>query len=203
MKSEYLFTLTLGVYRVTQLFQKQEPLKFKLRDRALDVLTDLISASPNPGIKKIEEVAPALNKNIEVIMDFLDLAESQNLADSRNFLVLRREYNKISEYIKERLKEKSQDSFCAPTLKKESVSAQRGKVVLANINLRQKKIIDVLKGNGDAQPGEILKFFNGLSKRTLRRDLGVLVKMGMVERVGKCNQTFYKFGQEVGTDSMS
>ena len=67
MDSNHFFQLTLGVYRVTELFPKGEPLKLKIREKALEILSDLVLASPNPGVKRLEDAAPAINKNIKIL----------------------------------------------------------------------------------------------------------------------------------------
>jgi len=186
MDSNHFFQLTLGVYRVTELFPKGEPLKLKIIEKALEILSDLVLASPNPGVKRLEDAAPAINKNIKIIADFFDLAQSQKWIDSRNFLVLKREYNKIKQNIETELGGIGyrQDSKVKDGDPSEISSNQ--------LFPRQKRIIDILKQNGGAQAGEILKSFEKLSKRTLRRDLGRLVREGMIERVGRCNKVFYK-----------
>ena len=179
MDKEYLFKITNGVYQVTGLFPKQDPLKFKIREKALDILTDLLLASPNPGVKSLKDIAPAVNENIETINGLIDLAEIQNWVDSKNFLVLRREYDKIREYVKS-----------SPS-KKESLS-NPSPIKKGKLSIRQKKIVDIIEEKGEVQTGEILSSFDGMSKRTLRRDLEKLSQDGHVKRFGKTSQIYYK-----------
>ncbi len=178
MDRDFLFKLTNGIYQVTELFPKEEPLRFKIRERALEIFTDLILASPNPGIIRLEDMAPKINNNIEIMMGFFDLAESQNWTDARNFSVLRREYDKVRQSLQV-------SENCSPTVDGEPFSD--------NLTPRQKKIVEFLSGNGGAPVRDILKSLDeGISKRTLRRELGGLVKEGRIERVGRCNQIYYK-----------
>jgi len=52
-----------------------------------------------------------------------------------------------------------------------------------------------LKEKKAAQAGEILNYFDEVTKRTLRRDLGRLSEMGVIKRTGKANQIFYEISQ--------
>lgn len=164
---------------MTELFPDQEPLKFKIRERALEVLTDLVLASSNPGVKQLKEVAPVVNKNIDIIAGLFDLAQTQNLADSRNFFVLKSQYDKIKQYLREEL------IGTRPNLAENR----------SPLRARRERILEILRGNGGAPVREILPQLcrdKKLSKRTLRRELGKLVKEGIIERMGKCNKIFYR-----------
>jgi DNA-binding transcriptional ArsR family regulator len=155
-------------------------LRFEIRKKNLKLFSDLISCSPNPGINKIEDLAPLMIKEIEIIEDFLNLAESQEMADSRNFLVLEREYNNIKSFLEKKIQSEDNEK----PLKKEKES-----LILTS---RQEKIMSVLKSLKSAQAGEILDYFEGVTKRTLRRDLGRLAEKGLIRRIGKANQIFYE-----------
>jgi len=85
MSKEHCIRLTLGVYKVSQLFPEKEPLKTNIRKLADEILVSLLTGQSENRSRTIEE----MNK-------LLDLAESRGLADPRNFLVLRREYAKIA-----------------------------------------------------------------------------------------------------------
>lgn len=86
MSKELYIRLTLGVYKVSQLFQNQEPLKNDLRELADKILVSLLCGNYQ-----------GCSENIKLIQKLLSLAESRGLADPRNFSVLRREYAKIGE----------------------------------------------------------------------------------------------------------
>src|SRR3989344_3811142 len=82
--NEFYIGLTLGVYKVSQLFPDKEPLKINLRGLADEILADLLC-----------ENYQECPENIKLIQNLFNLAESRGLADPRNFLVLRREYAKL------------------------------------------------------------------------------------------------------------
>ncbi|OGY23959.1 MAG: hypothetical protein A2172_02785 [Candidatus Woykebacteria bacterium RBG_13_40_15] len=171
MKQDFLFKLTNGVYRVTNLFPKEEPLKFKIREMALEIFTDFISASPNPGVKTLEEVTPQICSSIDIITGLFDLSEACGWVNSKNFSVLREGYDKVKQYLQNHNLTENQ-----PLL-----------------GSRKEKIREFLNSNGGAPTREILEFLGGgMSKRTLRRELGELVRDGAIERMGRCNQIYYK-----------
>ncbi len=191
MDRDFLFKLTNGIYRVTELFPKEEPLRFKIREKALDIFEDFILASPNPGVKTLKEVAPRIGNNINIMMGFFDLAEAQGWVDDRNFLVLEKEYGKVKQYLQAPQAPKNGSptvSGGSPTVSGERFSENSG-----NLTPRQGKIVDFLNGNGGAPTREILQYLGGgMTKRTLRRELGTLVQSGAIERAGSSNQIYYK-----------
>ena len=80
MSSKELYLgLTLGVYKVSQLFPDKESLKTDLRKLADEILVSLLCGNHQ-----------GCSENIKLIQKLIDLAESRGLADSRNFWVLRR-----------------------------------------------------------------------------------------------------------------
>lgn len=167
MDRDYLIKLCLAVYKVTDIFPKEEPLKFLIREKANQILADLLSRNK---LKKIEE-------NIKILMGYFEIAEKQNWVDELNFLVLRREYAKIKGE-KERLKSKK--GSVAPIGKQSNLSERCG------------KILEILRQKERAQVWEFKKIFPEVTKRTLRRDFEFLLKQGLVERAGEDNNIYYK-----------
>lgn len=170
---EYLIKLTGAVYKVTAVFPENEPLKFKIREIADEILADLILESE-------------ISNKIEVLTAFFDLAESQNWVDSKNFLILQQKYNEIKKELLEFSEPKQQKSV--------SLSSEN-----QNLSERQKKILQILKNREKTQVGELQKTFSDVSKRTLRRDIDDLLGQGLVDRVGQWNEIYYK----VRTEAMS
>lgn len=184
----YFFNLINAVYEVTELFPEEEPLKFEIRKKNLKLFSDLMSCSPNPGVNHIEDMAHFMIKDIEVIKDFLSLAESQEMADSRNFLVLKREYDKVIEYLESNLNNEEEEKENPERIEKRENFSH-------SFTPRQKKILNILKEKKAAQVGDILGYFDKITKRTLRRDLGNLLRTGAIKRTGKTNQIFYEISE--------
>lgn len=162
MDKEHLIELTKKVYRLTILFPKKEPLRYKIRELAAEILT-----------KPDEYDFLALNSLFEV-------AKFQNWVNAGEILAIQSEYDnlrRVSSQIKP---------------EKKRVEAEIQPLSAKNLAERQKRILTILKEKGRAQVWEIKEIFPGVSKRTLRRDFEFLLKQGEIERLGEKNNTFYQ-----------
>lgn len=192
MDKDYLIKLTLAVYRVTELFPSQEPLKIDIREKANQILADTVlifSQNPvNLAKEQKNKVFEQILGNIEVLQGYFEVAQAQKWLREPNFLVLKREYDKIKEEIKEEGLKKEKKSF----------KPRPGENPLPFDNLRNerwRKILEVLKQKEKVQVWELKNIFPQVSKRTLRRDFDYLLKKGLVERIGNGKGTFYKFNR--------
>ena len=61
------------------------------------------------------------------------------------------------------------------------------------INERQYKILAAIKEKGRMEPSEIYALEPNVSTRTLRRDMDVLVKQGVVKQEGSTKSTKYRY----------
>lgn len=61
---------------------------------------------------------------------------------------------------------------------------------------RQEKILAFLKENGNAQVWEVKQILPEVTKRTLRRDFDLLLRKGIIQRMGERNNTFYQLKTE-------
>lgn len=61
---------------------------------------------------------------------------------------------------------------------------------------RQIKILGVLKQKQKVQTQEFQKNCSKVSKRTIRRDLGFLLKQGLIEKTGEKNKIFYQLNNK-------
>ena len=124
-------------------------------------LADKISA--NLLLDKNENVS----SYIEEILGLFNLAEEKKSADKRNFLVLRQEYDRILKI----------------------VSAEDD---LSGDNHRQAKILAALNSSdGMVKIGDLIKFFPGVNRRTVLRDLDKLCQDGFMVRNGTGRGVFY------------
>ncbi|MCK4781617.1 DeoR family transcriptional regulator [Candidatus Parcubacteria bacterium] len=194
MDREYIIKLTLALYRVTELFPEKEPLKDKLRERALKILGDLAPyyfSSDSSILDSRKSEIDKTAKDIEALEDLLEIAQSQNWVDFRNFLVLNQEYVNI----RKGLIYASLDANSTGIIQEKDKLIEKKSKELpkkAKISPRQEKILEFLKKQEKAQVWELQKFFPEKTKRTLRRDLENLLSQGLIERIGKWNETFYK-----------
>ncbi|MCK4454188.1 DeoR family transcriptional regulator [Candidatus Parcubacteria bacterium] len=182
MDKEHIINLSFTVYKVTELFSKEEPLKTEIRTRVNEILNDLlfIQNSDELGIN-VDEVDREIIKNIENLKKYFELAIVKELASPTNFLVLQREYDKISKEVK---KEKSFEIEPQNIDEEEKI----GKWVLE----RQKQILDIISKKQKIQVQGIQDSLQGISKRTIQRDLVFLTNKGLVRAQGDFNRTFYE-----------
>lgn len=200
MDKQFLVNLTSELYRLTLLFPKKEPLRYKMREVADDILVDLLM--PFPKKKK---------SLFEVLDGFFEVALVQNWVKSSDILAIKNEYVKIKENLLEIENNKAEPKKTDLMVKEKNWEI----MPIANGNNknnfsfleRQKKILEFIKENGRAQVWQIKQIFPDISKRTLRRDFEIMFKRGLLERIGERNNTFYqikesascfKVGQEVG-----
>ncbi len=184
MYKEYCLKLTLAIYRVTARFPKDEPLKNKIREKANEVLVGLILANPCPSplIKK------KLLKDTEILDNYFQIAQNQNWVDSRNFLFLEKEYDRIKNRVEEADQTPQSSLSLAAGRMDKTDRVNRAYALLP----RHKRILEILREKGKAQVHDFQKIFPEITKRTLRRDFEFLLHQNIIKRNGEKNNTFYK-----------
>lgn len=168
--------LTLAVYRVTDLFPEGDLLRQEIRKTANKVLADLIWSNPHP---KVEAICSGIS-NLEGLFN---QAKESNLADPRNFFVLKREYKKIAESYDKEDRESVQPKLLGSAKVVENPSLYG--VTKNDGNGRKKKLLNILIAKKRAQVGELVQNFPDISRRTLLRDLEELYQGGLIIRTGE------------------
>ncbi|MCD6528055.1 DeoR family transcriptional regulator [bacterium] len=179
MNKDYFIRLTFAVYRVTQLFPENEPLKFQIRESANEILTNLILISTrNPltlNFQEREILASRILLEIDSLKHYFDQSQKNNWLKPINFLILKKEYDKIKKLLLRYNQEKEKE-----------------RKTIIGISPRKKKILEILKRKEKLQVSELQKFFPDVTKRTLRRDLEDLLRRKLIKRIGEWNNIFYK-----------
>jgi len=91
---EKLIELTKRVYRLTQLFPKKEPLRYKIREIADEILANLLRETKNPTIK-----------DWEILDSFFEIAKEQNWVSPREIFQIQKDYKNLFEEIRFETKE--------------------------------------------------------------------------------------------------
>ena len=194
MNKDYLIKIlqtTNELYRITLLFPKKEPLRYKIRGFANDVLANFVSLPAEADTPTRVTIIEESEKIIEVIDNFLEVAKAQNWVRDSDILSLQREYSRMKEELT-KFETEEKTKKLPGILKDELPPAPAPKIQEPELIERQEKILDVLKKKGKAQIWEIKDDFPNVTKRTLRRDFNKLVEKGFVERIGEKNTTFYQ-----------
>lgn len=214
MTKENLIWLTKEVYRLTLLFPKKEPLRYKMRELADDILADSLRITNqyeytnrnNPSTKKTETGSLQVLKDLEVLDSFFEVAKDQNWVRPAELLAIQREYANLRGELEkpsaiEKTKEKVEVLPRQSVQVRQEMPSQAPQVLnqLASqtlakngLNQRQEMILEFLREQGNAQVWQIKQILPDISKRTLRRDFERMLGQGVIERVGEKNDTFYQ-----------
>ena len=192
MDKENLIELTNKLYKLTLLFPKKEPLRYKVRDVADEILANLVARevfhSPNPGEtmvvdnSKQKDLIFEIKKDLAVLKSYFEVVKWQNWVSYFDVLEIEEKYDKIECKV-----DKGPTSVVGPKI----VKVNEGQSFDRILDSRKEKILGILKEKEKIQVGELKELLPDVSKRTLRRDFDQLLKQGLVERIGERNNTFY------------
>jgi len=166
MDKDNLLELTNKVYKLTLLFPKKEPLRYKIREIADDILAH------GSDSKKLQE-------NLEILKKYFEVAKWQNWVSYFDILEIEKKYDKIA------IRDPVSVTSRGPTSDNSDNSDK-------TLDSRKEKILEILKEKERIQVWEVNEILPDVTKRTLRRDFEQLLKQGLVQRIGERNDTFYK-----------
>jgi hypothetical protein len=194
MDKQRLLNLTKIVYKLTLLFPKKEPLRYKMREVADNILEGFISGVNNGNPKNI---AFSL-KHLEIMDSFFEVAKAQNWIRKDWLLEVQKEYANLKQEI-EVSKSRTRSDNNTNSSPREVINnssevsfANNPKKEQKSISERHKMILAFLREQGRAQVWQIKEILPEVTKRTLRRDFEALLKQGLIERIGERNNTFYQ-----------
>lgn len=223
MTEENIIKLTNALYKVTDLFPKEEPLKFAIRKEGLDVMffSNLVkgkSLSSTP--KEKEQYLDKVLSKIELIKTYFSIAKEQEWIVERNFEVLEREYEVLKDslglsVIKDKevkkplsveiQKEESVTVFAnMGNMKEEKVKEDKKvetvKREVKHLNYEelssvQLKVLEILQGRGQLKANQISECFPEMNPRTIRRELKGLKEMKIISCLGGGKMTAYKISE--------
>jgi hypothetical protein len=151
MEKERLLYLTNEIYRLTLFFPKKEPLKYKLREIADEILAFFLTFQ-NPSFEK-KELLQTLSK-FDVLDGFLEIARAQNWVKGEEILKLQKEYLSLKENLKNYLTQ--------PLFQNQSQNQKENsslvKIPGATAQFRQEKSFNFLK-KGKLKFGNKHSFF--------------------------------------------
>ncbi len=93
--------LTSALYRVTDLFPENEPLRFGLRERALKVLTGLAPYHFSHNSNLEPEEAQKHLTDLRTLRCLLEVSQGQKWVDEINLMLLDQEYSRLEEQLAE------------------------------------------------------------------------------------------------------
>ena len=182
--------LTNAVYNLLEYFPESDPLKNKAKEKALAIMENLSLVFADEGWVSLkdyfsgdrEKAKLQTLEDIGILLNCLRLAKLQGWINGVSFLIIFNEY----EQIKKKIGLPVIDPVFEET-KKPCETRSR-----TELTARQSKIIDFLQQNQKAQVMDLMTVLPDVTKRTIRRDLDELLRMGKVAREGEFNQVLYK-----------
>ncbi len=185
---ERALQITEALYRTTDLFSDAEPLKWSLRQTALDILNarqqDLLGL-------------PELVKNISLK---LDLASSGTFISKTNFDVIKRAYIELlsnAASLRESYKSLLDPPIAAAMRRAGNILSDKASGTISDIPLtdrpayrsgRRGALVSALKEKGPLGVGDLTRLLveagSVLSEKTVQRELGALVASGAVKQDG-------------------
>ena len=207
--------ITEALYRITDFFPDEEPLKWILRKEAIGIFNSFLSIESSAHYERIKE-SRRCSSAIRKILTLAELASFGSFVAKANFDVLSREYkailsfindinhDEISPILKTELSgtdnEKLSPSpyFHPENNKNELVgdaekmknnsrfvrSSASNKDQDLHFNGRHDKILSLVKEGKEVSVGDIYHYFDGISEKTIQRDLISLVNRGILNMNG-------------------
>ena len=219
MTEENIIKLTNALYKVTDLFPKEEPLKFAIRKEALDVMffSNLIKGkSLSSTQKEKEQYLDKVLAKIELVKTYFNIAKDQEWVAERNFEVLEREYEVLKDSLNLNvIKEKELKKPLAVEIQKEEPvavfannvpstkeekKADVTKREVKHLNYEelssvQLKVLEILQSQGQLKANQISENFPEMNPRTIRRELKGLKEMKIISSMGGGKMTVYKISE--------
>ncbi len=188
MDKRYFIDLTNKLYRLTLSFPKQEPLRQRIRGLADEVLMDLVIILEGDEKSK-RESAFNVEKSIGLMDTCFELAKNQDWAEKEEINGIQKDYSEIKREVEEFNNANRVEMLGEGEKKVEAPSKKKKE---KGLNKRQEKILNLLKNKEKVQVKDIQEVLPEATKRTLRRDLSDLTKIGKLKKVGRGNTTYYE-----------
>ena len=207
--------ITEALYRITDFFPDEEPLKWILRKEAVGVLNSFLNIEHVPYYERLKE-SRYCSSIIGKILNLAELASFGSFVAKANFAVLSREYKAILFFINglnhdelgpvlNTEPSKTDNEILSPSPyfytnidKGGETIEPRKSVNYGNLvkstagdsgeslrfSGRHDKILSLLKERKEVSVGDIYHCFDGISEKTIQRDLMSLVNQGMLNMSG-------------------
>ncbi len=160
----------------------REPLKWTIRKRVLE--TD-ISIRHVGVLYKTSKIVTA----IDDLLSLCEICHDAGYLSDMNCEVFKREYSAIKELFQSQL-----DMPALPLLEETERRVSKNKrVELPSVD-RKEEILKIFKPNINYSIREVSQAFQGLSAKTIQRDLNLLVDQGIIRKTGERRWSRYFLG---------
>ena len=197
--------ITAALYLVSGLLKDDEPMKWELRDKAMNLVSSSFSASSSMPGDKNQVIQSIFSSAFETI-SLLNVARISNLISEMNHTILVREIDGVLNLLREKLVQGvenagyvlSESFFKTPSLfttgfksseraeTKHLVDSSKGhQNVTLKRNNRQESILTILKGQSNLTIKDFSKVIQDCSEKTIQRELLDLVEKGLIKKEGE------------------
>ncbi|MDE2038316.1 MAG: DeoR family transcriptional regulator [Patescibacteria group bacterium] len=207
--------ITAALYLVSGLLKDEEPLKWELRDRGMDLISSSFTASSSIPGDKNAVIQSLFTASLETI-SLLNVAKISNLISDMNHALLVREIDNILALLRDRLAQSAENAgyilsesfFRTPSLFNSGLEPAKGEgskghapssakgamnegLVRGHVdskeakNKRQESIVDVLKHHSNLTIKDFTKVIKDVSEKTIQRELLELVSKGVIKKEGE------------------
>ena len=196
-----------ALYRVTDMFSDNEPMKWKLRNDAVELVDSIITISQEEQFFSENFRYPLLIA--DRLISKIGIVSAGGYISKINFQVLEKEYADISDIIFNKMSDidKGQNILSdiyirqnkrhikdtndvkiekGLVLEKEKKESKKNQDEPSSTSERQKRITSVFVGKGWLHVTEVANLCGGgASTKTIQRDLGSLMQSGVVQSKGE------------------
>ena len=185
--------LTSAAYKLLEFFPESDPLKNKAKEKVLLIMSRLGRDPAAAGENSVQE-------DIDILLGYFEVGKSQGWISAINCLIICEEYKKIKLEIDFKTGIRTltaEASHMTPEQVEKTASPGLEGGIIAEkkpiwLSARQEKIIEFLGKNQKAQVMDLKAVLPDITKRTIRRDLDELLRLGKIQRMGEFNKVFYK-----------
>lgn len=198
MNKKDFIQLTLDLYNLTGRFPNKEPLRYRVRDMADDILSDLLLliSNPGPALTEKKKIKNRLIDKIKVVEDLFEVARPQDWVSPDDIEEMKQEYSRIKHAVeavdtseaKSKPKTEETDNPTEKVVDEEDVQTE-------SISGRQQRVVKEIEKKSPTQISDLKEEFNEVSRRTLIRDLNELTDKGLVNKTGKGPAVFYSLNK--------
>lgn len=201
-KENYLFKKTekivAAIYLVSNLLKDKEPIKWKLRERSMSLMSSALVLNDELSFDK-DLAIKDMFFDLSEILSTTSLANLSGLLSPMNYNILSSELEKVLKYLKDNFvidREKNgyilSEKFFKEDIAIASKSDMSAKSVIKDNmpeapkkNTRKTAIIDLLKTRSNLTVKDVAQVVTDCSEKTIQRELIELVSQGLVKREGE------------------
>ncbi len=186
--------IVAGLYLITGLLKDKEPIKWKIREHSMSLISSVLTLNDNQAFEK-DTVARSIFSDLFEIISAINLGHISGLLSDMNHEVMRGELDKLINILKDNMvnnKEREgyvlSEKFFNNVVNKAPQAEIRIKdSVLDNTKKMDRKtaIVEVLKNRSNLTVKDVAQVVTGCSEKTIQRELIELVEKGVVKREGE------------------